>query len=167
VAPLAEQPEPSITPAPDARGPDIWRYVSAGLAAGWLLTALLWWRSVSSSVAGRTRRIRANPRWRENRRLIKELRYACGKNDALGAHSALMQWAKLRFPEDAPNSLGALAERMPEDAARAIAELEASLYGQGEKRWAGQDLRAAFGRLEAVAESGTSKRADALLPLYR
>jgi len=162
-------PQPASTPPPPATPPDsgIWRYLSAALGVGWLITALLWWRS-AHPVAGRTRKPRVHPRWRANRRLVTELRAACAKNDALEAQGILMQWAKLRFAEDPPNSLGALAEQLPETLATAINELEISLYGQAGQEWAGgQALRGAFDALEAVTQSGRNKRSDALMPLYR
>lgn len=160
----SQSPVPEEAPEPS---PGFWPYLSGALGAGWLATVLLWWRS-TRPVAARTRRRRPNPRWRENRRLIGELRQACARNDALEAQVALMQWAKLRFPDEPPNSLGALAEKLPETAAAAIEALEQSLYGQGVGHWTGgPELRAAFDDLEAVTQDGRGKRSEALMPLYR
>jgi hypothetical protein len=145
-----------------------WPIVSGFLGAGWLITAILWWHSLRAARSPENRRKQiARSRWSSNRRLIKELRGACRANDADEAQRLVMEWAKLRLPTDAPTTLGALAQRLPERAALAVNDLEACLYGREKRPWNGASLGAALDAIESVATSGRDKRSDALLPLYR
>lgn len=161
VSPVAESPPPDTSA-------DLWRITSGFLGVGWLVTGLLWWRS-GRSLKPRKQRAsaKARTRWSLNRRLIRELRAACRDNDATRAQQLVMDWAQLRFPDDVPATLGALAQRLPEPAALAICELETCLYGRDTQPWDGAALNAAMESLESVSVAGRHKRADALLPLYR
>ena len=170
-APQDPLPLPQAAPAPvqtaappPAANP--WPLVSAALGAGWAVTLLLWWRSTRSmrpvgvpeAAPGR----RPAPRGAH-----KRLRAACERNDAAAARTALLEWAAERFPGDAPRSLGALAARLPDEAAAAVLELEAALYAPGARAWNGAALAAA---LDARGERGRRRpRAadDPLAPLYR
>lgn len=161
-APLSAEPEP--LPA----APGIWPVVSALLALGWAATGLLWWRSVQSQRLRATRAAeRTKSVWGMNRRLLKSLRRACAANDAAAAQHVVMEWAQLKFPKDPPNTLGAFAQRLPEQAAAAVEELEECLYGRTPRTWSGAALAAALNGLESVATTGHNKRDDDLLPLYR
>ena len=169
-APQDPLPLPQAAPAPvrtaaptPAANP--WPLVSAALGAGWAVTLLLWWRSRSMRPAGPAERAssgRAPPRGAH-----KRLRAACERNDAAAARTALLEWAAERFPGDAPRSLGALAARLPDEAAAAVLELEAALYAPGARDWNGAALAAA---LDARAERDRRRQRaadDPLAPLYR
>jgi len=163
--PVPESPAAPATPVPQpSAGP--WPIVSAVLAVGWALTVLLWWRSSRS--AGGSARVEDAPAARQPPRgAMKRLRAACDWNDAFAARTALLDWAAERFPDDTPRSLGALAGRLPEDAAAAVLDLEAALYAPGGREWQGAALANAL----AKHDTGTPRRRrgtdDPLVPLYR
>ena len=81
--------------------------------------------------------------------------------------SGLLQWAELRFADLAPQSLGALAEKLPPAAAAEVAELEAHVYGVGGAKWNGQGLVAALKGIDSVAKDRSDETPDPLMPLYR
>ena len=154
--PAAPLPMPSASP---------WPIVSAALGAGWLVTLLLWWRSSRSVQTAE--QIEASPKPPTARGALKRLRTACERNDAKAARTALLDWAAERFPGDAPRSLGALAARLPDEAAAAVLELDAVLYAPGGREWNGAALAESF---DAREERGLRRQragGDPLLPLYR
>lgn len=162
----AEESRPSAVDAVPA-GPGLWPLLSAFLAAGWLATLGLWWRSVHGGRAPR-RRVRPAPAPHTNeRRLRKRIRAACETDDAGEARRLLLEWAELKFAPDPPRSLGALAARLPADVGRDVLDLEAHLYGAAGGRWSGERLAAAVGTLDAVARGAAAPKAETLSPLYR
>ena len=164
--PVAEAPEPfeGAAPAPPAR--NYWPLVSGMLAVGWLATLAVWLRSRTALRAAAVQPAPV-PRRGKNRQLLRKLRAACDHSDAAAAHGLLLQWAELRFPESPPQSLGALADRLPPAVAEEIAVLEASVYGAGSEEWSGKGLAAALKGVDAVARESSKDKSDPLLPLYR
>ncbi len=169
VEPDGVEPAPELLPAPSAPTQQFWPIVSGVLALGWALTALLWWRSAHPAALRKKnqRAAKTQSLWGMNRRLLKSLRAACARDDASEAQRIVMEWAQLRFPDDPPNTLGAFAERLPDDAAEALEDLEECLYGRVPRQWNGAALNAALDGLESVANAARKKDSDALLPLYR
>lgn len=165
----APTPAPETEPAPTVGDvpPSYWPLVSAVLGLGWAATVafMLRLRFV------RPRRPRVEPpppRRGGNRQLLRQLRATCGANDAPETQRLLLEWARLRFDEP-PQSLGALAQRLPDELAAAVAELEAAMYGpSAQSLWNGQRLAAALATIDSVAPSrSTSAASDPLMPLYR
>jgi hypothetical protein len=166
-------PEPAQTTtalpvgAPASR---LWQGVSAGLALGWLATALLWWRA-SRSAGGIEPRRSASTQWSgerkpSERKLLREAQAACAANDADAARRALLDWAAARFPAAPPRSLGALASELAEPVAREVLDLEAQIYGAAPGQWEGGALRDALAALDAARTKEEQAKED-LLPLYR
>jgi len=157
-----DQPVSEVVP-PEASS--YWPVLSAGLALGWITTLLLWLRS--RSAPAKRRGTPAIPRRATNRRLLRQLRAASARNDADEVHRLLILWAELRFPESPPQSLGVLAEKLPEAVAAEILRLESHLYGRERERWNGQALRELLAQIDSVSRPGTDRDSDALRPLYR
>lgn len=160
--PSAAAPEPVVIET--ASG--YWPWVAAVLGAGWLLTALGWWRSQR---AGHELRARAAEPERvpSGRTLFRQLKAACAVGDAGRAQQLLLQWARLQFGDDAPSSLGALAEKQEPDLAAEIAALEGHLYGKAAGPWDGKRLAALLAELNTVNRAGKKTSDEALVPLYR
>jgi hypothetical protein len=175
-SPAAPAPQPAVEAPPRAAPQSgVWPIVSAALAAGWLLTVIAGWllwrrtrdkRTDSGAARAAAQNGTAPPKGNQ-RLLLRTLRAACGANDGQTARTALLQWASLRFADEPPRSLGALASLLPAGIARAVLDLEAHLYGGLPGRWDGQDLSAQLAALEAVGENATRPKDDGLLPLYR
>ncbi|HEY8518478.1 MAG TPA: BatD family protein [Gammaproteobacteria bacterium] len=167
----AAAPEPAAAPAPPVvvERPGIWPWVSAALAAGWLVTLLLWWRS-SRALRGGREPAAAGAREGGHggrRAVLKRLRAACAANDADAARRALLEWGEIRFPEADPRSLGALAALLPPAAGREVLDLEAHIYGAARRPWDGRGLAAILKELDAAERPGRARKSDSLAPLYR
>ncbi len=163
---VAQTPATSMSPSsPEADR--FWQGVSAGLLGIWLLTLALWRRNRRPVSESPQTEKEAPPKRAASRRLLRQLRGACDENDGRRARQLLLSWGEIRFPDTSLQSLGALAELLPEDLAHAALELERDLYGPEPGRWSGEELRAALARLESVSRSFDITQNDDLLPLYR
>jgi hypothetical protein len=168
VAPEVVTPTPAVaTEAVPAT--NYWPIVSALLGVAWLATISLWLRSRGGLVIARKRRARrpSAPRAPSSRRALRELRAASAANDAQRTHALLLEWAKLQFADDPPQSLGALAARLPDSIGAEVAALEAHLYGPGHETWDGGGLVEALASVDAVSRAAASDGKDPLVPLYR
>lgn len=156
-----------------------WPLVSVVLAVGWLITAVLWWRSRGDQRTGPSGPARLAAAHRAGvvidplglglaARLRRRAHAAAQADDPHEARRALLEWASARFGAAPPRTLGALAERVEPPLAEAIRGLEAALYGRAHGAWRGERLAAAL-----ADEAGAGRNADgdeplsALPPLYR
>jgi hypothetical protein len=77
----------------------------------------------------------------------------------------LLDWAAARWPQDPPQRLETLAQRLEGDAAQALRELDRVLYAGAEQPW---DGTAAWSRLAPVlakdARTGASREVSSPLP---
>jgi hypothetical protein len=153
--------------------------VSGVLAAGWLATALLWWRSSRSrsiarpiasargeGVTAARSSDRTADRKPNERKALREVQAACSASDADAARRALLEWAAARFPASPPRSLGALASELSGPVAQEILDLESHIYGAAPGQWDGRTLGTALAALDAARSSRDGSKED-LLPLYR
>jgi hypothetical protein len=161
------EPAAATAPTPVPLSPGYWPWVSASLAAGWLLTVLLWLRTHRSARRPRGGRAEAAARAPSGRNLFKQLRAACAVNDAQRVQQLLLEWARLQYTDDPPQSLGALIERLPRPLAGEAAALEAHLYGRQDNSWDGRELGRLLGAVNSVAKPGDKPDSDPLVPLYR
>ena len=167
----------------EATSSGAWPMVSAVLALGWLATALLFWRSVSSGRATRpftgasgagagvgltpgAAPARSAERRPNERKALREVQAACSAGDADAARRALLEWGEARFPAAPPRSLGALASELSGPVAQEILDLEAQIYGATAGQWDGRALGSALAALDAARSSREASKED-LLPLYR
>jgi hypothetical protein len=93
------------------------------------------------------------------------LEQACRDSDPQAAARALLQWAAVRWPDDAPRNLGSLAQRL-RDGGQEIRELDQALYATGTQQWQGDALWQVCkkGLAEVSKEGGAES--EALSPLY-
>jgi hypothetical protein len=177
IAPAA--PEPAVEPAPaaepDVTAPatpadplaDLWKLIAEGLAILWILTLLAWYWT-----AGRPRREKAEkapaevPAHRQQSRALKEARKAAVNDDAAGVRRALIEWARLEWPDHPPRSLGELARRVSDPLKQELEALSAASYGRGDAEWDGRATARAI-RSFSVADDGDDDTAagDVLPPL--
>lgn len=171
--------EPSFTPAPlpAAAAPQLppsadvpaayWPMVSIALALGWAATVAFMLRHRWIRPRRRRGAPAAPSRRASNRQLLRQLRAACSVNDAGEVQRLLLEWARLRFSEP-PQSLGALAHKLPGELAECVSELEVAMYGRGEAdQWRGARLGAALAQIDSVSRPSESGGEEPLLPLYR
>jgi hypothetical protein len=163
VQPPAAQARPEESPEPSSA---LWPMLSVALAIGWMTTALLWWRSARAPVpATPAQSLRARRATR--RQIMRVLKAACRRNDAPEAQQQLIRWAEWEFGDEAPNTLGAIADTLPGEAAAAVRDLEAVLYGRSDSDWNGARLAASLSAFAPPDVETGSRPEDALLPLYR
>lgn len=168
-APAAPAPAPQASdidaPAPQPPPPGsatIWPWLSAGLAAGWLLTVLAWWLTRRRAREPAAQRVRPP----SERRLVAGIRAACDGDDAEAARDAMLAWADHHWPGSRVHSLGELAARVGGDLQRALHELGRHLYGGGDGAWRGASLRAAFDAHVRRRTARPARREPELEPLY-
>ncbi|HBE91556.1 MAG TPA: hypothetical protein DDW55_03180 [Gammaproteobacteria bacterium] len=93
------------------------------------------------------------------------LEQACRDNDPQAAARALLQWAAVNWPDDAPRNLGSLALRLVAGG-QEIRELDQALYATGSQAWQGNALWQIFNKgLEEVSKEGAVLQ-EGLSPLY-
>lgn len=139
-----------------------WAIVALVLAVAWLITLLLWWRSLRTRSVIPVAKSQASER---QRTLEKKLKQACSAHQAEAAKAALLQWGQLQWPEQSPVSLGELAKCAGGELAEAVNELSHALYAAGASDWRSERLWQAFTkqRKGRVAEPAGSD----LAPLFR
>jgi hypothetical protein len=169
--PPEPEPEPVTTEEPavekDVAGTALpatfWRRVSELLAAVWLVTLLAWWWT-SRPVRREPREPVPVPLHKQQSRLLKEARKSARAGDAHGVKQALLQWAALEWPDAAPRSIGALAERVSDDLASELRKLSSLSYGPSPGDFDGEALAKAI-RSFSVVKDETLSDAESLPPL--
>ena len=125
-----------------------WRW-PAGLLAALVLIAV----AATAALSRRRRGVAAGPSPQttvdaagpvaapppDSKSSLRALRDACQADDGDAAAQALLQLARLEWPDDPPRGLGALAARLAGGAAE-VAALDRSLYGAHASAWRGGAL---------------------------
>lgn len=123
------------------RDPGFWRWLTFLFAALWILTLILWGWPLARSrwfKAAVTDDQQPMPSFKAS---LKKLRKACENHQAEAAASALLQWAKVRWPRQAPINLRDVGERLGSATAQsAIEQLEIALYSRNKDAWRGDGL---------------------------
>ena len=119
-------------------------WLVALLAAGWLGTlGLLWTRRRSAGGSPEVRAAtpvssppQAKPKSETaEERAIRAVREAYEQGDAEAARAALLQWAKAVWPDDAPNNLPRLVDRVVEPLRGRIQKLDKAFYSPTPLNW--------------------------------
>ena len=139
--------------------PNIWLWVSAFLAAGWLITVIIFLtkRTVTKPV------IENNDSEINLKECIRNLKNACTDNDAVAAKDALIEWGRQKFNV---SNLGALAMFCDARLRDEILYLNHALYGKEIGAWHGKKLFQAFTENKAREKIVTTED-KSLEPLYR
>jgi hypothetical protein len=162
--PLPARPEAErrswVLAPPAAAQKNIWIWISAGLALGWLATLAYFLRRQRprSEPDGEARLVAEAAG--ESRRKLKK---ACAENDPVAAKNALLEWGRQKFNA---NSLGGIAAVSDARLRDEILALNKALYGQETEQWSGKKLYQAFTENKA-REQWTKTRDEVLEPLFR
>ena len=162
--PVAEGGAASSEPAPAALAvaDGLWRRVSGLLAAVWLLTLIAWWWS--SRPKRQRREAEPVPLHRQQARYLKAARQAALAADGAGVRRAMLSWAALQWPDDAPLSIGVLARRVSAPLADELQRLSSASYGPGNRAWDGEALAKAI-RSFSVLDARDARPEEILPPL--
>ncbi len=156
------EPDVDALPATPAVTDSFWRRVSELLAAVWLVTVLAWWWSSRPQKA--PREPESVPIHRQQSKSLKAARKAALAGDGAGVRDAMLDWAALQWPDDAPRSIGALATRVSSPLADELRNLSKSSYGPGESDWNGEALAKAI-RSFSVLKEDAAAHTELLPPL--
>jgi len=129
-------------------GPEIWKWLSMGLLAVWLLTALGWYLSRR----GERQPNRSAPQENQVKTDTRELLTACQNNDAKLAHHLLLRWLRSEFPTH--QSATTLAAIQPTFAA-AFVPLEKAVFSGNTADWQGQALMQAIKGLKSTSDTSS------------
>ena len=108
----------------------LWFWLSLLLLILWLATLTLWLRSKSK--APQQHDDNATP---SLSLCLKKLKTACEKNNAQDTKKALLEWAKIIYPETQPNNLTHIAKDVDESLKQDIMSLNAYLYRPQSTEW--------------------------------
>jgi len=138
---------------------NIWLWVSVFLAAGWLMTVIIFLtkRTATKPV------IENNDSETSLKECIKNLKNACANNDAVATKNALLEWGRQKFNV---SNLGAIAVFCDARLRDEILHLNQTLYGKQVGQWQGKKLFQAFTEHKAREKIAVTED-KSLEPLYR
>ena len=140
-----------------------WRLVAEILAVVWVLTLIAWWWTSRPRREHEPREAAPAPLHKQQARCLKAARSAALDGDGAGVRQALLEWARLQWPNDAPRSIGALAARVSAPLSDELAALSNSAYGSNGAHWDGEAL-ARYLRSFAILDESTKTTTDDPLP---
>ena len=170
-APVAPEPEAQEPDKPDADADagvvvadGFWQKVSQLLGGVWLLTLLAWWWS-SRSTKVEPRAPEPPPIYKQQAKFEKAARKAAAAGDKAGVRAALIEWARLQWPDDSPRSIGDIAERVSAPLADELKALSASSYSSTSGDWDGSALARELRSIKVLAADIEATRETPLPPL--
>ncbi|MGI9201199.1 MAG: BatD family protein [Woeseiaceae bacterium] len=166
-APVATQSEPQQSagtgePVTVTVHSELWRRVSEILAALLVITLFSWWWSARPKRA--PREPAPVPIHKQQAKFLKSARKAALAADAATVRGALIEWASLQWPEDAPRSIGNIALRVAAPLSDELLALSRLSYGPETQEWNGAALAKAL-RSFAVLRDDASESEEILPPL--
>jgi hypothetical protein len=162
----ATTPEVDVTEAVDFKlmPAGFWERVSQLLAAAWLLTIFAWWWS-SRDRKREPRAPEPPPIYKQQAKLVKTARKAALAGNDAALRVAMLEWGRLQWPDNAPRSVGALAERVSSPLADELNRLSRASYGRGASDWDGAALAKALRSIVVLREHAEAGHHEALPPL--
>ena len=143
---------------------DFWRYMSAGLAAVWVMTLIGWWGSRRPPVR-MAREPEAPPLHKQQAKFLKAARKAALEGDAAAVKANVLQWGRLQWPDNSPRSVGAIARRVSIPLSTQLEALCSASYGPGEQSWDGEALAKSLRSFSVLTEKVELRHTDGLPPL--
>ena len=109
-----------------------WFWLSAFFFILWLITLALWLHTKSKSPQQKEKTDKASQSISHS---LKQLKSACEMNDAQKTKTALLEWAKIIYPQTKPNNLSDIAKHVDEPLKKDILALNAYLYSPQTTEW--------------------------------
>lgn len=109
-----------------------WFWLSAVFFILWLITLALLWRIKSAKPQQKEKNDKVS---QSISACLKQLKSACEKNDAQETKKALLEWAKIVFPEKQPNNLSVLAKLVKGSLKEHLTLLNSQLYSSNTSDW--------------------------------
>ena len=147
-----------------------WKWLAIAVATGWLATGLLWWY-LHRRLNRKSVKTQPEKSVVAGKEAVKKLKKACAEHTAQQAKEALLIWAKSRWSELPPTSLGAIQSRCEGALQFELVRLNQSLYQQQAEPWSGTALWRAFKLQQNDPSMNTDKdtRTETVIlqPLYK
>jgi hypothetical protein len=155
--------EENTAAAATIAAPDrFWRSVSELMAAVWLVTLLAWWWL--SRPKQQPKKAAPTPVHKLQARQLKAARKAAVAGDSAGVRQAMVNWGLLQWPDDAPRSIGVIAQRVSTPLADELRKLSSLSYGPQSGEWDGEALAKAI-RSFSVLKDDAVEKGEFLPPL--
>lgn len=142
-----------------------WRRVSEGLAGLWVMTLLAWWLTSRRPAEKVERKTEEPPLHKQQAKMLKAARKAALAQDEQGLKTAMLQWGRLEWPDNAPRSIGTLAERVSLPLSTQLLQLCSASYGASGEPWDGEALARSLRSFSVLTEEKKARAADTLPPL--
>lgn len=168
VAPVVATPAETTEAEPAVPGVlpnSAWQRISQLLAAVWLLTLVAWWWTSRERKTARVRKPQEPPIYKQQARFLKAARKAAMAGDGAAVRSALLEWGRLQWPDDAPRSVGELSRRVSAPLSDELQRLSSASYGPGGQEWDGAALAGSLRSFAVVDRETGAEDKDALPPL--
>ncbi len=143
---------------------NFWLMVSEILVTVWVLTLVAWWWS-RRSPAREEKEPAVPPIHKQQARFLKAARKAALAGDAAGIKSAMLEWGRLQWPDDAPRSIGNIATRVSLPLSTQLEALCSASYGAGDQSWDGEALAKAMRSFSVLTSEESDRPTDTLPPL--
>lgn len=154
-------------PAAVLAATSFWQRVAEVLSVLWILTlAAWWWSSRSKPRANREPRVPDEPPiHKQQKELLKAAQKAAKAEDGGGVRSALLDWARLQWADDAPRSLGGLSDRVASPLAEELRALSSASYAANGGSWNAAALANALRSISIVTKASDAVEGGPLPPL--
>jgi len=154
------------TPASAVATDGFWKKVSQLLAGVWLFTVLAWWLT-SRDRKTEPRAPEPPPIYKQQAKFVKAASKAATAGDKAQVRAALIEWASLQWPIDAPRSIGEIAKRVAAPLSDELNALSASSYSSVSGEWDGKGLAKAVRSIDVLVadiEATTDTPLPPLMP---
>jgi hypothetical protein len=145
----------------------VWVAISAALFILWSLTLISWF--IASHKRGRRNAVIPSDHQDtvSAKAVLKQVKSACDSHDPQQVKLALIDWARVRWPDQPPTSVGHIAQRVNGALAAELRQLNDVLYKPGGAPWNSDGL---WNSLKIYVEkySGQPKQRESVIqPMYR
>lgn len=144
---------------------DLWRRISEGMAVLWVLTVFTWWWSRRMPRARIAKEPKEPPLHKQQARFLKAARKSALGDDVSGVKAAMLDWARLQWPDDTPRSVGDIADRVSMPFSTELRAMCKASYGSGTAQWSGEDLSKSIRSFAVLQEDQVIGKTEELPPL--
>lgn len=152
--------EPAVTAEPAAvmAVTGFWQRAAELFAILWVLTLAAWWWSSRTKPRSRreSRQTEEPPAHKQQKQLLKTARMAAAEGDTSGVRTAVLEWGRLQWPDEAPRSIGEIANRVEAPLSEELRGLSSASYGPNGGGFDGEALARAL-QAPVVRVAGTTE----------
>jgi hypothetical protein len=155
----------------DSSTPAYWQWLALLFAAGWIITALIWWRKTDNKNTPLSTAISNEPELSE-KKTFKALSQHCRDNDAIEMRHALINWAQYFWPNQPIHSLQDIRKYCGDSTVNnALLQLDSFLYASDSdsvtrNNYNGESLLTLVKALRSNRQSSAGEKKP-LKPLYQ